>query len=341
MPVTINDIAKKAGVSLATVSRVLNDSGYVKQETREKILSVIKELNYTPSAIARSLSTSKTNTIGVIVPEISNPFFGEVIKGISDVADENGLNIILFDSNESMEKEIKALKVLKEQRIQGILIASTSVEDKFNSEYIVTIETMGIPIVLVDGHVTHANFSGVFVDNIKGAYEGTEALIKAGHKKIGVITGRMNSIPAQDRLLGYKKALTINNIPINEKYILTGNYKLETAYKKMKELIRMEDRPTAVFACSNMMTIGCIKALQEEKLKIPEDMAILGFDKNDVLDMLGMNISNVAGPTIELGRASMEMLIEYLNHKHSKELRRITLLPELVLKGSERYIPKK
>ncbi|MCY6483133.1 LacI family DNA-binding transcriptional regulator [Clostridium aestuarii] len=338
MAVTISDIAKKAGVSQATVSRVLNNSGYVKQETREKILKIIKELNYTPSAIARSLSTNKTNTIGVIVPDINNPFFGEIIKGISEVADKHNLNIILCDTDERMEKELKALQLLKEQRIQGIIITPTSVEDEFNSEYLNTLENLGIPIVLVDGHVKYSTFNGVFVDNIKGAYEGVEAFIKAGHRKIAIITGRMNSKPAKDRLIGYKKALARNHIPIDEKYIFYGDYKQESGYDFTKHILKMEDRPTAIFVCSNMMTLGCIKALYEEKLSIPEDIAIIGFDRVDVLNIVGMNISFIDGPTIEMGRIGMEMLINALKNKKNRMINKITLIPKLVLKGSENYI---
>lgn len=339
MAVTINDIAKAAGVSRTTVSRVLNDSGYVKEETREKILKAINELNYTPSAIARSLSTNKTNTIGVIVPEINNPFFGEIIKGISSVADEHNLNIILFNTDDSREKELKALQLLKGQRIQGIIITPTYPEDKFNSEYLNTLENLGIPVVLIDGHVNYFNFSGVFIDHIKGAFDGTSAFIKEGHKKIAIITGDMDSRPARDRLTGYKKALVMNNLPVEEKYIFYGDYKHESAYNATKQILRMEDRPTAIFVMSNMMILGCMKALYEEGIRVPEDIAIMGFDKINALNIVGMNISFINGPTIEMGRTGMELLIDNLDNKsNKKEIKRITLLPELVLKGSEKYI---
>ncbi|MBU5590250.1 LacI family transcriptional regulator [Clostridium sp. MSJ-4] len=337
MAVTISDIAQKAGVSLATVSRVLNDSGYVKEETREKVLKVIKELNYTPSAIARSLSKNKTNTVGVIVPEITNPFFGEVIKGITQVAEENGLNIILCDTDESKEKELKALKVLTEQRIQGIIITPTSAEDEFNSEYLKTLENMGIPIVLVDGNVKYTTFNGVFVDNIKGSYEATEALIKEGHRKIGIITGRMNSKPAKDRYLGYQKALLMNNIPLDDKYVFYGDYKESTSYNLTKNILKMDDRPTAIFVCSNMMTLGCLKALYEDRINIPNDIALVTFDRIEILNILGFNISYVNGPSVEMGKLGMQMLVDILNNKNKNEIRRITLLPDLVLKGSEKY----
>lgn len=341
MAVTINDIAEKVGVSHATVSRVLNNSGYVKDETREKVLKAIKDLNYTPSAIARSLSTSKTNTIGVIVPDINNLFFGDIIKGITEIADEYNLNIILCDTDEDKDKELKAINVLKEQRIQGLLITPTFYKDSANNENLNTLKNLGIPIILIDGHVEYLDFSGVFIDHIKGAYDGTAALIESGHRKVAIITGDMNSRPAKERLIGYEKALEANNIPIEQEYIFYGDYKYETAYEITKQILKMENKPTAIFISSNTMILGCIKALYEEKLNIPRDMAIIGFDKIDVLNIIGMNISFINGPSIELGRLGMKMLLENLNSKGRTEIKRVTILPELLLKGSEKYIENK
>lgn len=341
MTVTINHIAKEAKVSHATVSRVLNNSGYVKDETREIVLKVIKELNYTPSAIARSLSTSKTNTIGVITPDINNLFFGDIIKGISEIADENNLNIILFDTDEDKSKELKAINVLKQQRIQGLIITPTFNRDSSSDENLIALKNLGIPIILIDGHVEYLDFSGIFIDHVKGAYDGTNALIEAGHEKIAIITGDMNSRPAKERLLGYKKALKDSNIVISNEYIFCGDYKYETAYKVTKEIFKMDNRPTAIFVSSNNMILGCIRAFYEEKLNIPQDMAIIGFDKIEILNILGMDISFINGPSIELGKIGAKMLLENLNNKNSGEIKRVTILPELMLKGSEKYIENK
>lgn len=340
MAVTISDIAKEAKVSHATVSRVLNNSGYVKDETRKKVLEVIKDLNYTPSAIARSLSTSKTNTIGVIIPDINNLFFGEIVKGITEIADEHNLNIILCDTDEDKDKELRAINVLKEQRIQGLIITPTFYKKTGNSENLNTLKNLGIPIILIDGHVEYLDFSGVFIDHIKGAYDGTTALIEAGHRKVAIITGDMNSRPAKERLKGYEKALEAHNIPVENQYIFYGDYKYETAYEITKKILKMDNRPTAIFVSSNTMILGCIRAFYEEKLSIPRDMAIIGFDKVDVLDIIGMNISFINGPSNELGKIGMQMLLELLNNKHCTEIKRRTILPELMLKGSEKYIKK-
>ncbi len=338
MSVTMQDIAEKCGVSKATVSRVLNNSGYVKEETREFIMKTIKELKYTPSAVARSLSKNETNIIGVIVPDINNPFFGEVIKGISNVADKENLNIFFYDTDENIEKEFKALKIIKEQRVQGIIITPTSDKNEFNSEYLSVLENLGIPIVLIDRDVKYSNFDGVFLDNIKGAYEATEAFIKEGHEKIAIIAGPTTSKPGRDRFRGYEKAMYMNKLKINEKYVFYGDFKSESGYKIAKKILKMKDRPTGIFVCNNMMNLGCIKALYEEGLKIPEDIAVIGFDEIECFNVLDMKISVIARPTTEMGIAAMEILLDRLKNKNTMETKRIILSPKLLLKGSEKLI---
>lgn len=340
MTVTISDIAKKANVSSATVSRVLNSSGYVKEDTKKRIQAVIKEMNYTPSAIARSLSKSETNTIGVIVPDITNSYFGEIIKGISEIAEKNNLNIILFNTDNYLEKEIRALNVLKEQRIKGIIMTPGFGEEKFNDDYIKTISNLNIPIVLVSADVKFTNLNGVFVDNIKGSFDATQLLIKEGHTKVGIITGLLSAEPSIDRLIGYKKALEANNIEINDKYILNGDFKLDRAYELTKRLIEEKDHPTALVVCSNMMTMGVIKALNEKNKNIPTDLSIIGFDKIDFLDMVGLNITYMEDCPIELGRSSMKMLCEiiYNSNDEDNNIKRLTIAPKIVIRGSEKKL---
>jgi len=338
MATNIRDIAREAGVSSTTVSRVLNGSGYVKEETKALVLKIIKEFNYTPSAVARSLSNNETNTIGVIVPDIENPFFGKIIKGISSLADERNLNIILCDTNENISKEMKFLNMLKEQRISGIIITPTNDINEVNNEQLSVLENMGIPIVLVDRDVKHSNFDGVFTDNIGGAYEATNALIKEGHRKIAIITGPNTSKPGRDRLTGYKKALRMNDIELNEEYLFYGDFMLESGYLCTHEILKMEDRPTAILVCNNMMNLGSIKAIYESKLRIPQDMAIIGFDEVQMLDVVGLNISVVSRPNNDMGKKAMELLLKKMNTKEHTGTVRITLLSKLILKGSEKLI---
>lgn len=338
MSITISDIAKEAKVSAATVSRVLNNSGYVKEETKQRILAVIKEKNYVPSAIARSLSKSETNTIGVIVPDITNAYFGEIIKGISDIAEKNNLNIILFNTDNYFEKEIRALKLLREQRIKGIIMTPGFGEEKFNETYIKTINNLNIPIILVSADIKFIKLNGVFVDNIKGGFDATNLLIKEGHTKIGIMTGLLSSEPIADRLEGYKKALKENSIPFKNKYIYYGDFKLDKAYKLTKELFKEKDPPTALVICSNMMTMGVIKALKEKNKDIPKHLAIIGFDKIDFLDIVGLNITYMEDCPIELGRASMDMLCDIISNTDNTGVRRLIIAPQIIIKGSEKKL---
>jgi len=338
MPVTISDIAKQAKVSSTTVSRVLNNSGYVKEDTKQRILDVIKEMNYTPSAIARSLSKSETNTIGVIVPDITNGYFGEIIKGISEIAEKNNLNIILFNTDNYLDKEVRALNLLKEQRIKGIIMTPGFGEEKFNETYIKTINNLNIPIILVSADVKFTKLDGVFVDNIKGGFDATNLLIKEGHTKVGIMTGLLSSEPATDRLVGYKKALKENNIKFNNKYVFYGDFKLDTAYELTKKLLEEKDKPTALVICSNMMTMGVIKALKEQNKDIPKDLAIIGFDKIDFLDIVGLKITYMEDCPIELGRASMNMLCDIISNTDNIDVRRLVIAPQIITKGSEKKL---
>ncbi|WP_459480940.1 LacI family DNA-binding transcriptional regulator [Clostridium saccharoperbutylacetonicum] len=338
MSATINDIAKRAKVSPATVSRVLNSSGYVKEDTKQRILTAIKEMNYTPSAIARSLSKSETNTIGIIVPDITNTYFGEIIKGVSEIAEKSNLNIILFNTDNYLEKEIRAINLLKEQRIKGIIMTPGFGEEKFNETYLKTITSLNVPIILVSADIKFTQLNGVFVDNIKGGYDATNLLIKEGHNKIGIMTGLLSSEPTTDMLEGYKKALFDNNIKLNKNYIYHGEFKLEKAYELTKKMLCEDDPPTALFVCSNMMTMGVIKALKEEHKDIPKDLAIVGFNKIDLLDIVGINITYMEDSPLELGRAAMEMLSQIFSDAEMTDVRRMIISPQIIIRGSEKKL---
>lgn len=336
MPATIKDIARMAHVSQSTVSRVLNNSGYVKEDTKKRIEAVIKELNYTPSAIARSLSKRESNTIGVIVPDITNSYFGEVIKGISQVADKNNLNIIFYNTDNSFEKEIKSLNLLKEQRIKGIIMTPGFGADDFDNTYKDIVNTLNCPLILACADVNSIEINGVFVDNVKGAYDSVKLLLERGHKKIGILLGPLSSEPMSQRLEGYKKALLESSVEINESYIFKADFTLENAYDITKEMFDREDYPTALIVSTNRMTMGVIKAMEECNKKIPGDLAIIAADKNEVFDIFGLNMTYIEESPVELGKSSMEMLCEILEHDITEKVRRV-IAPKIIIRGSERY----
>ena len=230
--------------------------------------------------------------------------------------------------------------MLKEQRIKGIIMTPGFGAEKFNDNYIKTINSLNIPIILVSADVKFTKLNGVFVDNIKGAFDATELLIKEGHTKIGIITGLLSAEPSMDRLCGYKKALKANNIIIKDKYIFNGDFKLDKAYELTKALLEEKDHPTALIVCSNMMTMGVIKALNEKNKNIPSDLAVIGFDKINFLDIVGLNITYMEDCPIELGRESMKMLCDIISNYNGKQhdVKRLTIAPQIVIKGSEKRI---
>jgi LacI family transcriptional regulator len=338
--ITIKDIAKKANVSVATVSRVINNSDKVKDGTREVVLQAMEELNYIPSDVARSLSKKETNTIGVVVPDINNPFFGQVIKGISSIADKEDLYMLLCDTDENEQKELKFLEMLKRQRIRGLIITPTMDNDKFNPEYVSALSKLDVPIVLLDRDIKYSNYDGVFLDNINGAYEAVNCLINEGHKKIAIISGPISSKPGRDRLRGYKKALAMNGIEANDSYIFYGDFKIDSGYKLTKQILKMENPPTAIFVSNNMMNLGCVKALNELNLNVPEDIGLIGFDEVETFEIMGINVSVIARPMAKMGETAMRILLERLNDMNSKEhqAKRVMLYPKLKLKGSEKKL---
>lgn len=335
---TISDIARKAKVSVATVSRVINNSSKVKEETKKVVLEAMKSLNYIPSDIARSLSKSETNTIGVVVPDINNPFFGKVIKGISSVADKEGLYMLLCDTDENEDKEMKFLDMLIRQRIRGLIITPTMNNDEFNPVYLNALEKLNVPIVLIDRDIKYSNFDGVFLDNIEGAYQAVDCLIKEGHEKIAIIAGPTSSKPGRDRLRGYKKALVMNGIEVDEKNIFYGDFRFESGYELTNQILDMEEPPTAIFVSNNMMNLGCIKALSNKNIKIPDDISLIGFDEVEMLEIMDIDVSVVDRPMTQMGESAMRILIERLNksEQQEKNVKRIILHPELKLKGSEK-----
>lgn len=203
----IKELAKRVGVSSATVSRVLNNSGYVKEETRKRVLEAVEEYNYVPNAIARNLSINDNPSIGVIIPDIENEFFFKAISGISEIADTYRYNIVYFGTNETLSKEHEFLDVAISQRLKGVIIAPVSQLDTITKDSLLKLEKSGIPVVLIDRDIRGARFDGVFVDNFGGAYDGVDVLIRNGHRKIAVIAGPSTSKPGKERLQGYRQAM--------------------------------------------------------------------------------------------------------------------------------------
>ena len=333
----IKKIAKLAGVSTATVSRVINNKEEVTEKTREKVNQVIAEQGYAPSVTARNLSNKTSSYIGVVIPDIQNDFFSVIIREISNLAEKEGWTILLFDTNEDSTNEHRALNTVLEQKLRGLIITPVSEQDGVTTELLRKIKNAGTPVVLIDREVKDNGFDGVYIDNFKGAYDGTSALIQEGHQRIGAITGPITSKPSRERLEGYKQAFKDHQLPLNEADIMAGNFKMDDGYNFTKELLTKEHPPKAIFTFNNMMTVGALKYLKEQGYILGETISLIGFDDVEMLEWLGMNVSAVNRPTKEMGRSAFKMLLEnYLNKEKTNDIRQVKLPVELILRGSEK-----
>lgn len=281
--------------------------------------------------------------MALVVADINNPFFADIIKGVSKVARQNGYTVFACDTDETVKTELSVLETIQRQAIAGLIITPVSEQANKNAQLLESIQDSEIPVVLVDREVKSANFDGVFIDNYKGAFDGVEALIRAGHRKIGIIAGPATSRPGKDRLKGYLEALRLYGIPVNEAYVQHGDFRWESGYHLAQRLMELEDRPTAIFVSNNLMSIGCVKALTERQMHVPDDVSLLVFDDSVALHAIGQNISVINRSATQMGVEAAKILIEKIQDK-AKSVKRIpkkiVLLPKLELRGSE-VLPQK
>ena len=337
----IVDIAKMAGVSTATVSRVLNHSGKVKESTRERIQQVIDEYNYVPNAIARNLCMQDRDSIGVILPEIGNEFFSDVIQGISQITEKNMYNILFFNTDEKEENEHDYLKVVISERLKGLLISPVSDHDEYTAQELERLEKSGVPVVLIDRNLENKQFDGVFVQNFEAAYDGVQALIDEGHEKIAIITGPVTSLPGKERLHGYLKALEDNGLPIREEYQVAGNFRINMAYEQTGCLLSLPDPPTAIFTVNNLTSLGCLKYLIEHHLKPGRVIAVIGFDSIAALNIIEYPFSTIERDARKQGQEAMKLLLEKIQmiengNKEKPDINKVFVPYDVVLRGSEK-----
>ena len=336
----IKSIAKLSGVSTATVSRVLNDSPYVSDKTRKKVLKVIEENDYVPNNIARNLHQQFSNKIGVIVADITNEFFSNAINGISKVMDENGFQVLFYNTDENLKKESKALYSIFEERLSGLIISPVSSKDKDTLGKLKKLTMkMNIPVVLLDRDIEGINLDAVFVDNGYGSKRAVNALIKEGHKDIAIITGPITSTPGNYRYRGYIDALRENKIPIREEYIVSGDFKVSMAYEQTKHLLNLDNPPTAIFLSNNMTTLGALKYLKEKNYKIGEDISIIGFDEINPFKVIDYSFSYVGRDAEEQGKIAAKVLLDRIDKKNKGieyKTKRIVLDCYLSLNGSDK-----
>ena len=332
----IYEIAKEAGVSIATVSRVMNQSASVSEKSTKRVMEAVKKLNYVPNSMARSLSTSVSTSVGVVVPDINNPFFSMVLKGVTDVADENGYQVALYSTDENEAREQKILHTLREHRLRGIIITPVSEDYKDTLRHLQGLVARSIPVVLLDREVDDPGFDRVVSQDEDGVYRAVRTLIQGGHERIAIVTGPQYSRPGRERLRGYKRAMSEFGLPLRQEYIRHGDFRIGRAYEETLALCSLEEPPTAIFASNNMTTYGCLKAFDQLGLKIGEDISLFGFDDIESLRWLNYNVSVVSRDVYEMGRRAMRCLLDCFDREERPELGRRESLPtELILRGSE------
>jgi LacI family transcriptional regulator len=311
MAVTIKDVAKLAGVSTATVSRVINNDSRISEETRERVLECLKKLDYKVNSIARSLKTNRSYTVGFICPELPNTFFMTVAKGVEDELKKHGYSLIICNSNESIEEEKKRIDLLCEKCVDGvIIIPATNEGDHYN-----LLKNSNIPVVLTDRLVENFVSDAVLVDNINGTYAAIEYLISQGHRRIGYIGGDVRYTPAKERDDGYRRALQDYCIPIEEQIMKYGDFHVQSGYEKMKELMEGQDPPTHIFITNYFMHVGATKYLIEHKNSIEIDISIASFDDMELASILGYGGILISQPMMEIGSRAAQILLDRINNE--------------------------
>lgn len=335
MQVTIKDIAKKAGVSYATVSRALNGRSGVKEETKELILEVAKKMGYQPNAIARGLVLKHTHTLALVIPDITNPFFPEIARGAEDAASLLGYSIFLCNTNWDTDKEKLYLKTLQEKRVDGIILHPAHNDGETH------LYDFQIPMILLNKIPGIAEYSSIEIDNVRGGFIATKHLIEAGYKKIAFIGGTESSPSNAERKEGYKLALKKYNIPIDESLIINGKFKSESGYESLKKLIDSGNTPDAVFGGNDVIALGVLHCAQEHGLRIPEDFGIIGFDDIPYASLPQIQLTTIEQPKYQMGKRAIELLVRVLKAEEDSEVIRMILEPKLKIRKTTRNVSRK
>ncbi len=331
---TIKDVADYAGVSQATASRALSGRGYVSLETKQRVEEAAKELVYKPSGLARSLKLKRTDTIGLMITDIVNPFYAFLAAGVLQCANNLGFHVILCATDEDPDMEREYLEVLMEKRVDGIVAVSTGQNLELWQEAI----NLGTEVVLVDREVEGiSDVSLVLIDNVKGAYDAVSYLLQLGHQRVGIINGPLNTTTGRDRLQGYRKAFEKFGVPVDEELVENVSFKGESGTNATNRLLNLPAPPTAIFAANNVLGEAMMTVLRDKKMKVPEDISLVVFDDVPWVSMASPSITAVAQPTRQMGVVSMELLAHSLQSRANGEkglYRKTIFQPSLIIRNS-------
>lgn len=327
--ITIKEVAQAAGVSIATVSRILNGQGGVSPVLVEQVETAVKELNYQPNSVARALKIRESKSIGLLIPDIENPFFPALVRGVEDAAQSSGYALILCNTDGKQAAEEKYIQFLLSKQIDGIIFTGNLTY----SEWKKWLPIINVPVVLLDRKVDNTPFSTVMADNQLGAFMAVEHLIQQQYKKIALLSGRALSLNNMDRVNGYREALKKHGFDQDAQPMAEGQFTFEGGYQAVDQLFAQGGEFDAIFACNDMMAIGAIERLTELGRRVPEDIAVVGFDNIRMAAWYKPSLTTVDQPVYEMGKMAAQLLMEHISGIR-KEAAQVVIKPELVVRQS-------
>ena len=326
---TIKDVAEKAGVSISTVSRALSSSAPVQEETRQKVLEAVTELNYQPNTIARGLKVGRSKTLGLIIPNYQSLVFPDAIKGITDTLDAFGYNLVLGDTDDNIEREEQLIEGLRMRMVDG-LICSTARED---SRHLLKLKEEGFPVVLLLRHLNE-DIDAVIADNYQGGFEGGRYLLNKGFRRIGFINGSLELDLYRQRYKGFQNAFSAKGVELDLELVTHGHKGWQGGYYAMLNLLKQNPIPEAVFATSDPKAFGAIKAIHESGLQIPKDVSVVGYDNLEFSQLMNPSLTTIAQPFYDMGRMAARKILELINSNSHEEVKVHKLPVKLVERDS-------
>ncbi|HVF24393.1 MAG TPA: LacI family DNA-binding transcriptional regulator [Anaerolineales bacterium] len=330
---TIREVAESARVSYATVSHVINNTRLVSQETRERVLEAMAALNYRPNALARSLRQGKSNTIGLVLPDSANPFFAEISRSIEDEAFKKGYSVFLCNTELDTQRELLYVDVLSKNQVDGIIFVATG--DQADSLDFLLRQNM--PVVMIDRDVPNVEVDAVLTDNQLGGFLATHHLIELGHKHIACIAGPSSITPSAERIIGYRRALEQGGISYDENMVLRGDYHAQSGMEMTHSILKMNPRPTAIFALNDLMALGALRAAAEAGYTVPRDLAVVGYDNLELARFTNPPLTTISQPKKEIGAQAVNLLVDRISQK-SRPPSRLVLAPELIIRRSTKEV---
>lgn len=333
MNIGIEDVARHAGVSIATVSRVLAKKPHVSTKAQTAVLDAVKELGYRPNRAARNLRSQTSKRIGLIISDIQNPFFTAMVRAIEDVAFEHQYIVILCNTDEDAVREALYIDLMVSEQVAGVILSPTV----GTSSAIHHLTDAGIPAVLVDRHIAGATFDSVIVENIASTSKLIAHLIENGHTRIGAVIGTDSASTGLERQKGYRQALKNANIPFDKRLLRTGVPKTENGYELTKELLMLDEPPTAIFTGNNQLTLGALRAIHEQGLSIPNEIALVAYDDLDWMFVMQPPLTVVAQPIYEMGAKAAQLVFDRIADPEMQPVHTV-LEPEILLRGSSQVV---